>query len=320
MSLANRTPFRSALRFGGFTLVELLVVIGIIALLISILLPVLGKARDAARSTKCKALLRQYALANEMYLNESRGWCVDSYTMFDYHAGLARYLGNGRLAPASTRCPADQQSEGSGRLGKYTDDPAATYFVLDAAGNRYELLFSIGINENCSSASLAIGPVPPTNALGPRPRWVKRSQTLYGGQPNRTMTFSDYQKNRGEDQANPTGQIVPIVGPGWLPPNSGATYANKMGSLVFRHRGAMNAAFLDGHVAEIRHGKKMKDNGSDLADGVDWGTPTGIPNVPADITNYGSYASFKVFYPFGPATSGKYPNAVFGTFETWDWQ
>jgi prepilin-type processing-associated H-X9-DG protein/prepilin-type N-terminal cleavage/methylation domain-containing protein len=63
---------RSAFR--AFTLVELLVVIGIIAVLIAILLPTLRRARQAAVNTQCQSNLRQMAVLLQMYTNASRGF------------------------------------------------------------------------------------------------------------------------------------------------------------------------------------------------------------------------------------------------------
>src|SRR5688572_2757403 len=62
----------------AFTLVELLIVVGIIAVLIGILMPVFSKAREQAKRTKCLANLRTLGQAMVMYANESKDWLPNS--------------------------------------------------------------------------------------------------------------------------------------------------------------------------------------------------------------------------------------------------
>lgn len=73
--LITQSP-RALSRVTGFTLVELLVVIGIIALLIAILLPALSKARESARTTACLSNLRQIVQGSLNYTAENHGYVV----------------------------------------------------------------------------------------------------------------------------------------------------------------------------------------------------------------------------------------------------
>ena len=74
MQLAPPAPqFLHRPRPAGFTLVELLVVIGVIAILIALLLPALNKARSQSRTVACQSNLHQLGLVFHMYANDNRG-------------------------------------------------------------------------------------------------------------------------------------------------------------------------------------------------------------------------------------------------------
>jgi prepilin-type N-terminal cleavage/methylation domain-containing protein/prepilin-type processing-associated H-X9-DG protein len=85
-------------RKSGFTLVELLVVIGIISILIAMLLPALNKARQAASLVDCQSRLRQIGQASAIYQSEFKGWIAPPVTTGDTSTYFTNVFGEYLIA------------------------------------------------------------------------------------------------------------------------------------------------------------------------------------------------------------------------------
>jgi prepilin-type processing-associated H-X9-DG protein/prepilin-type N-terminal cleavage/methylation domain-containing protein len=110
----------------SFTLIELLVVVAIIAVLVAILLPAIGQARESARALSCMNALREFGLANEFYANDSQEWYVPirvpsgsiwaMNSLFRRNLGLADdgsiYAPSGLICPDATLSLAGMDSHG----------------------------------------------------------------------------------------------------------------------------------------------------------------------------------------------------------------
>ena len=96
----------------GFTITELLVVVGLIAVLVSLLMPAISRARAAANAVSCLSNLRQMATAWTMYTNESKGrlpeyqWSVPGSPDVAWQAYWPGILDRFRVRDEAILCPA----------------------------------------------------------------------------------------------------------------------------------------------------------------------------------------------------------------------
>jgi prepilin-type processing-associated H-X9-DG protein/prepilin-type N-terminal cleavage/methylation domain-containing protein len=144
---------------GGFTLIELFVVIAIIAILAAMLLPSLGKAKDKGKMAVCASNQRQLALAAQLYALDNNEWLNPLQDVrpgpdgtpceTTYRVVLWQYVGR---APGIFDCPAERVavyadgiSPSDAALGGFALDPGTDWSHLYGFPSPYEVWNASGI-------------------------------------------------------------------------------------------------------------------------------------------------------------------------------
>ena len=202
----------------GFTLVELLVVIGIIALLIAILLPGLSGARRSAAAIKCMSNLRQLGLVYQMYL-------LDNKQLIPVDGGFSDPLGLG--AGASSYGPWPILLDRYIRKGDVTaTTPIAPMLLCPSSGaDPSAILYyepDYAVNQLCAFKQLWSS-------------WYYTTQSKYGAtkHPETVIAAMDFQR-----------------GYRWVDQTVGASMNTEpTRKAIFRHPNkTANAVFMDAHV------------------------------------------------------------------------
>lgn len=223
----------------NFTLIELLVVIAIIAILASMLLPAMSKAREKARSNSCMNQMKQFSSAGIMYANDNKDWI----------------LPQGKLATQTAPATA-------GRIGTWYEDIASYVGVKS-------IFTAPKIAANYPSPWPNIYTCPSATVLGPS---STPTGTNYGyrcgqyGAPLFGYAYNQQLMSGGSWKALKLNQLplptyVFFLADGNSPTadqydsaNAGASTLPNHPScqVAYRHNKYLNVSFMDGHISSTK--------------------------------------------------------------------